>query len=72
MNRGDRLEKLERTFAAPADRGSYCAQCSGITIEDTLQHEAILDDSAADHCRRCGKLTLAGALRGMLASDEQK
>jgi hypothetical protein len=72
MNR--RLERLEVTLTAtPADRGSYCPQCSGITIEDALRDDAILADAASDHCRRCGELTLIGWLRrDMLAADEQK
>ena len=68
-----RLEKLEATItAAPTERGFYCPQCSGITITEALEDETILDDTAADRCRRCGELTLAGALRDMLAADEQK
>jgi hypothetical protein len=73
MTRGHRLEKLEAIeTATPADRGSYCPQCGGITIDDALRDDAVLDEAASDLCRRCGELTLAGALRGMLAADEQK
>lgn len=74
-----RLARLEEALpVAAADRGSYCLDCGGLTIEDAflLMHapgDTALDAEAAavadalalsaDRCVRCGELTLIGALR---------
>jgi hypothetical protein len=64
VSRSQRLSRLEGALTAtPTERGSYCPQCSGITIEDALRDDAILGDAASDHCGMCGELTLAGWLR---------
>jgi hypothetical protein len=70
-----RLDLLESAItgkASPADRGSHCSQCGGVTIDEAILDETVLDEAASDHCRRCGELTLVGTLRDMLAADEQK
>jgi len=74
MSHGQRLWKLEgRLTVTLADRGSYCAACGGVTIEEALLAADRGETDWAegdDRCRRCGGWTLAGGLRKGLAEDE--
>jgi hypothetical protein len=68
MSHARRLEQLEGTASRTDNRGSYCHECGGLTIEDWFHAE---DDAsvmttwgeALDTCLRCSGQTVAGALR---------
>lgn len=66
-----RLARLESAISSSrADRGSYCRDCGGMTIDEAL---SLSDDEASEWeevamvCRRCGRITLFGVLAELIA-----